>query len=224
MVKGMVVMRIFTNRMILLVILMFGCFLSLIGCGKDSGKVSNDNETESNIALQLQLEKVVPPEKVIKCLNDMGAMTIAHNLRDLESVSGSEVTFDRIQIMEPFVIYTLQQDETFNYNSIYYFPVVSGQEVLFTLDVFLTDTGDYQCSSSANGERLTQFIGDGVCNRVYVDGGTDAKAGEYNIISVESDTRNIQTDLELTKQNIKVLLDVSDTVLSEYEKIRKNEG
>ncbi|CVI68367.1 hypothetical protein NDGK_01190 [Clostridiales bacterium CHKCI001] len=146
-------------------------------------------------------------------------MTIAHNLRNLESVSSPEFSLDDIQIMEPFVIYTLQQDGTFNHNNIYYFPVVSKQKVLFTLDVFLTDTGEYQCGSSENGERLTQFLGNGVCNRVYVDGGTESKAGEYNMIPVESDTRTIQTDVELTKQNINILMNVSDAVQLEYEKL-----
>ena len=97
--------------------------------------------------------------------------------------------------------------------------IISNQNVLFTLDVFLTDTGEYQCGSSENGERLSQFLGNGACHRVYVDGGTESKAGEYNMIPVESDTRTIQTDVELTKQNINVLMNVSDAVQLEYEKL-----
>ena len=52
-----------------------------------------------------------------------------------------------------------------------------------------------------------------------MDGGTESKAGEYNMIPVESDTRTIQTDVELTKQNINVLMNVSDAVKLEYEKL-----
>ena len=55
------------------------------------------------------------------------------------------------------------------------------KNILFTLDVFLTDTGEYQCGSSENGERLSQFLGNGACHRVYVDGGTESKTQE-NII------------------------------------------
>ena len=39
------------------------------------------------------------------------------------------------------------------------------------------------------------------------------------MIPVESDTRTIQTDVELTKQNINVLMNVSDAVKLEYEKL-----
>lgn len=186
---------------------------------KDYNETPSSEEVNQVAVPQLQLEKVAAPEEVMNCLNEVGAMTIAHNLRNLESVSSPEFSLDDIQIMEPFVIYTLQQDGTFNHNNIYYFPVVSKQKVLFTLDVFLTDTGEYQCGSSENGERLIQFLGNDTCNRVYVDGGTSSEAGEYNIIPVESDTRTIQTDVELTKQNINVLMNVSDAVQLEYEKL-----
>lgn len=209
------------KKMILFMILLLSCATFLCACSNNQ----NDNETPSSKELnqvaapQLQLEKAAAPEEVMNCLNEVGAMTIAHNLHNLESVSSPKFSLDDIQIMEPFVIYTLQQDGTFNHNNIYYFPVVSNQNVLFTLDVFLTDTGEYQCGSSENGERLTQFLGNGACHRVYVDGGTESKAGEYNMIPVESDTRTIQTDVELTKQNINVLMNVSDAVQSEYEKL-----
>lgn len=209
------------KKMILFMILLLSCATFLCACSNSQ----NDNETPSSKELnqvaapQLQLEKTAAPEEVMNCLNEVGAMTIAHNLHNLESVSSPKFSLDDIQIMEPFVIYTLQPDGTFNHNNIYYFPVVSNQNVLFTLDVFLTDTGEYQCGSSENGERLTQFLGNGACHRVYVDGGTESKAGEYNMIPVESDTRTIQTDVELTKQNINVLMNVSDAVKLEYEKL-----
>lgn len=223
-------MEILKGKRILFVVTLLYCFICLSACGsKDSGETSidqtiNQTETINQIdSLQLQLEKVTAPEEVTKCLNEVGPMTIAHNLRNLESDPSFETLLSDIQIMEPFVIYTLQQDGTYNHNNIYYFPVVSGQKVLFTVDVFLSDTGEYQCGSTLNGERFTQFIGTGVCNRVYVDGGTESQAGEYNIIPVESDTRNIQTDVELTKQNINVLMNVSDMVQTEYKKIQENQ-
>lgn len=208
------------KKIVLFMVLLLYYTTFLCACNNKDYNTTPSSEEVNQVAVpQLQLEKVAAPEEVMNCLNEVGAMTIAHNLRNLESVSSPEFSLDDIQIMEPFVIYTLQQDGTFNHNNIYYFPVVSKQKVLFTLDVFLTDTGEYQCGSSENGERLTQFLGNGVCNRVYVDGGTESKAGEYNMIPVESDTRTIQTDVELTKQNINILMNVSDAVQLEYEKL-----
>lgn len=208
------------KKIVLFMVLLLYYTTFLCACNnKDYNETPSSEEVNQVAVPQLQLEKVAAPEEVMNCLNEVGAMTIAHNLRNLESVSSPEFSLDDIQIMEPFVIYTLQQDGTFNHNNIYYFPVVSKQKVLFTLDVFLTDTGEYQCGSSENGERLIQFLGNDTCNRVYVDGGTSSEAGEYNIIPVESDTRTIQTDVELTKQNINVLMNVSDAVQLEYEKL-----
>ncbi|MCI6676808.1 MAG: hypothetical protein MSG78_07930 [Clostridiales bacterium] len=188
------------------------------------GISSNKNEDETTIA-ELQIEKVVPPEEAIECLNNEGAMTIAHNLRDPEFFHISDFSFDDIQIMEPFVVYMLQQDGMFNHNDIYYFPVVSNQKVLFTLDIFLNDVGEYQCGSTVNGERLTELMGNGGCNRIYVDYGANFKSAEYKVIQVDSDTRinaetsTYQTFNDIKKQNIQVLKDISSDVLLEYNQL-----
>lgn len=210
-------MELFKNKRSFLKILFLSCFIWI--------NLFSYSYAENNLPSnqELQIEKVTAPEEAIKCLNKVGVMTIAYNLRHPDFFKISEFSLDDIQIMEPFVIYTLQPDGTFNHNNIYYFPVISKQKVLFTLDIFLTDTGEYQCGSSVNGERLTQLIGTDTCNRIYVDYGADFKSAEYNIIPTASDNRitihkkNYQTRGET--ENIQVLRNVSKDVLSEYNKI-----
>lgn len=215
-------MKLLKGRIIPLGIMVLACLTLAILIMMNSKKSFNDESMNQRVIPQLQIEKVVAPEEAIECLNNEGGMTIAHNLRDPEFFHISDFSFDDIQIMEPFVVYTLQQDGMFNHNDIYYFPVVSKQKVLFTLDVFLNDVGEYQCGSTVNGERLTELMGNGGCNRIYVDYGVDLKSAEYKVIPVDSDTRMMQVGVNPTKENITVLRDISNAVSLEYNKIPQN--
>ncbi len=189
--------------------------LLIICCGVGWIVLKNYKNTEkSNGSAEavLRIEKVTASQGAIDCLEHDGIMTIAHNLKDPEFFHISDFSLDNVQVMEPFVVYFGSQDS-------YYFPVVSNGKVLFTLDVFLSDTGEYQCGSGVNGEWLTGFMGDGECNRVYVDLASDHTSAEFKTVPVNSDeitTSEVTNPQNRTKENIRVLKDVSDTVSKEY--------
>ena len=169
------------------------------------------------------VERVEAPNEVIEFIMDKAVEIVADVLDDPTYLGITDFSTNDIQVMDPYILYLKQNDGSFKENDIYYFPVLSNQKVLFTIDVFMTPEGYNYSVANELGEVLTTFIDTDDCMRLYVDHGVRFNKCEYQYYSIESDVNHIQNEENLrshgiiTEEKLNVLLDINLENKTQYQ-------
>ncbi len=161
---------------------------------------------------QIGVEHVNVPDEVTQLIREQGAEIINNILSDPEYLSISNVDYKDIQIMEPYTAYITDSSENLTSNDIYYFPVVSQNHVLFTIDVFSTPDGYFHSVTNEANDFLNSLMNETDCNRLYIDNGDNFEKSEFLTVSPVM-YQSIEDDNNLgTNETIKPFMNLSNEV------------
>lgn len=172
------------------------------------------SNAKSEVDTTIGIERVEAPNEVIEFIVDKAVEIVGDVLDDPTYLGITDFSTNDIQVMDPYILYIKQNDGSFKENDIYYFPVISNQKVLFTIDVFMTPEGYNYSVANELGEVLTTLINTDDCMRLYVDNGENFNKCEYQYHSIESNVNRIQNEENLrsrgiiTEDKLNVLLDI----------------
>lgn len=181
------------------------------------------SSAKSEVDTTIGVERVEAPNEVIEFIVDKAVEIVSDVLDDPTYLGISDFSTNDIQVMDPYILFLKQNDGSFKENDIYYFPVISNQKVLFTIDVFMTPEGYNYSVANELGEILTKFIDNDDCMRLYVDNGERFNKCEYQYYSIESDVNHIQNEENLrsrgiiTEEKLNVLLDIDLEDNNQYQ-------